>query len=338
MTNINNTAGASIEIYVLDDGQANIEIRLEKDTLWLSQAQLATLFDKDTDTIGLHLRNIYKEGELDQKATTEESSVVRQEGNRKVRRKIRFYNLDAIISVGYRVNSKKGTQFRIWATNRLKEYLQQGYIIDKQRFEKNADELQQALALIKKTAQSPALKTDEGRGLVEIISRYTQTFLWLQRYDEGLLDEPDVEEGGVLPSPDEAMIMLNELKAQLMDKGEATELFARPRGDGLVSVLGTLKQTVFGEPAYPSIESKAAHLLYFMVKNHPFTDGNKRSGAFMFVDFLHRNHRLLNSNGDMVINDTGLAALTLLVAESDPDQKETLIKLIMNMLSLEKTL
>lgn len=338
MTNINNTAGASIEIYVLDDGQANIEIRLEKDTLWLSQAQLATLFDKDTDTIGLHLRNIYKEGELDQKATTEESSVVRQEGNRKVRRKIRFYNLDAIISVGYRVNSKKGTQFRIWATNRLKEYLQQGYIIDKQRFEKNADELQQALALIKKTAQSPALKTDEGRGLVEIISRYTQTFLWLQRYDEGLLDEPDVEEGGVLPGPDEAMIMLNELKAQLMDKGEATELFARPRGDGLVSVLGTLKQTVFGEPAYPSIESKAAHLLYFMVKNHPFTDGNKRSGAFMFVDFLHRNHRLLNSNGHMVINDTGLAALTLLVAESDPDQKETLIKLIMNMLSLEKTL
>lgn len=337
MTNINNTAGASIEIYALDDGQANIEIRLEKETLWLSQAQLATLFDKDTDTIGLHLRNIYKEGELDEKATAEESSVVRQEGNRKVRRKIRFYNLDAIISVGYRVNSKKGTQFRIWATNRLKEYLQQGYIIDKQRFEKNADELQQALALIKKTAQSPALKTDEGRGLVEIISRYTQTFLWLQRYDEGLLDEPDVEEGGVLPSPDEAVVMLNELKAQLMDKGEATELFARPRGDGLASVLGTLKQTVFGEPAYPSIESKAAHLLYFMVKNHPFTDGNKRSGAFMFVDFLHRNHRLLNSNGDMVINDTGLAALTLLVAESDPDQKETLIKLIMNMLSLEKT-
>ena len=144
MTNNNNTAGASIEIYELDDGQANIEIRLEKETLWLSQAQLATLFDKDTDTIGLHLRNIYKEGELDEKATTEESSVVRQEGNRKVRRKIRFYNLDAIIWVGYRVNSKKGTQFRIWATNRLKEYLQQGYIIDKQRFEKNADELQHA--------------------------------------------------------------------------------------------------------------------------------------------------------------------------------------------------
>lgn len=269
---MDNKDSPSIEIYELDDGSTNIEIRLDQNTLWLSQAQLATLFYKYTDTIGLHLRNIYKEGELDEKATTEEYSVVRQEGKRQVRRKIRFYNLDAIISVGYRVNSKKGTQFRIWATNRLREYLQQGYIVDKQRFEKNAEELQHALELIKKTAQSPELKIDEGRGLIEIISRYTQTFLWLQRYDEGLLDEPDVEEGGILPTPNEAMALLNELKAQLMAKGEATALFANPRGDGLASVLGNLQQTVFGEPAYPSIESKAAHLLYFMVKNHPFTD------------------------------------------------------------------
>lgn len=228
-------------------------------------------------------------------------------------------------------------QFRRWATQRLREYLMQGYVVDKQRFEKNAEELQHALELIKKTAQSPELNTDEGRGLIEIISRYTQTFLWLQRYDEGLLDEPDVEEGGILPTPNEAMSLLNKLKAQLMEKGEAIALFANPRGDGLASVLGNLQQTVFGEPAYPSIESKAAHLLYFMVKNHPFTDGNKRSGAFLFVDFLHRNKRLLNHRGEMVINDTGLAALTLLVAESDPEQKETLIKLIMNMLSLEYT-
>lgn len=131
------------------------------------------------------------------------------------------------------------------------------------------------------------------------------------------------------------MTALNDLKAQLISRGEATELFAKPRSDGLDSVLGNLRQTVFGEPAYPTIESKTAHLLYFMVKNHPFTDGNKRSGAFLFVDFLHRNGRLLNDQGDMVINNTGLAALTLLVAESDPDQKEILIKLIMNMLSLE---
>ena len=323
------------EIYTSADGQTQIEMRLEQETLWLSQAQMAILFDKDSDTIGLHLKNIYSEGELDADATTEESSVVRQEGQRQVRRNIRFYNLDAIISVGYRVNSKKGTQFRMWATQRLREYLVQGYTINEQRFDKNAAELKQALALIKKTAQSPELNTDEGRGLIEIISRYTQTFLWLQRYDEGLLDDPAGQEGGILPSTVEAMAALNHLKAQLMERGEATELFAKPRGDGLDSVLANLEQTVFGEPAYPTIESKAAHLLYFMVKNHVFTDGNKRSGAFLFVDFLHRNNRLLNSEGDMVINNTGLAALTLLVAESDPNQKETLIKLIMNMLSLE---
>ena len=330
-----NDDAVKVEIYESADGQTQIEIRLEHDTLWLSQAQLATLFEKDSDTIGLHLKNIYKEGELDSEATTEQSSVVRQEGKRQVRRNIRFYNLDAIISVGYRVNSKKGTQFRIWATQRLREYLVQGYTLNQQRFDKNSNELQQALNLIRKTAQSPELNTDEGRGLIEIISRYTQTFLWLQRYDEGLLDDPAGQEGGVLPSPTEAMDALNNLKSQLIDRGEATELFAKPRSDGLSSVLGNLEQTVFGEPAYPTIESKAAHLLYFMVKNHPFTDGNKRSGAFLFVDFLHRNGRLLNDKGEMVINNTGLAALTLLVAESDPNQKETLIKLIMNMLSLE---
>ena len=331
------TNNDTFEIYVADDGQTQIEIRLEQETLWLSQAQMAILFDKDSDTIGLHLKNIYSEGELTAEVTTEESSVVRQEGQRQVRRTIRFYNLDAIISVGYRVNSKKGTQFRMWATKRLREYLVQGYAINEQRFDKNAAELKQALALIKKTAQSPELNTDEGRGLIEIISRYTQTFLWLQRYDEGLLDDPAGQVGGILPSTVEAMAALNHLKSQLMQRGEATELFAKPRGDGLDSVLANLEQTVFGEPAYPTIESKAAHLLYFMVKNHVFTDGNKRSGAFLFVDFLHRNHRLLNNEGDMVINNTGLAALTLLVAESDPNQKETLIKLIMNMLSLENS-
>ena len=192
------------------------------------------------------------------------------------------------------------------------------------------------MSLIKKASQSPRLNTDEGRGLVEIISRYTQTFLWLQRYDEGLLDDPQGQSGGELASSDDAMQSLTDLKKELIARGEATDLFAKPRGDGLASILGNLDQSVFGEPAYPTVESKAAHLLYFMVKNHPFTDGNKRSGAFLFVDFLHRNGRLLNKNGDMVINDTGLAALTLLVAESDPKQKETLIRLIMNMLSMEE--
>ena len=322
-----------IEIYQSDDGQTLIEVRLEKDTLWLSQAQMAELFDKDSDTIGLHLRNIYKSGELKRLATTEESSVVRQEGKRQVRRKIKFYNLDAIISVGYRVNSKKGTRFRMWATQRLKEYLVTGYSINQQRFDQNAAELQQAMALIRKAAQSPAMATDMGRGLVDILSRYTQTFLWLQQYDEGLLEEPEGKFGGKLATPEDAMASLIDLKEQLKAKGEASDLFANPsRADTLAGIFGNLDQSAFGEPAYPTIESKAAHLLYFVVKNHPFTDGNKRSGAFLFVDFLHRNGCLLSENGIPVINDTGLAALTLLVAESDPKQKDTLIKLIMNLL------
>ena len=322
----------NIEIYQSEDGEADIRVQFDNDSVWLNRQQLAELFDRDVKTIGKHINNVFKDGELDKNsvvakfATTAEDNKVYQ---------VEHYNLDVIISVGYRVKSKRGTQFRIWATGRLRDYLLKGYALDKQRFEKNAKELEQALTLIKKTAQSPELNTDEGRGLIEIISRYTQTFLWLQRYDEGLLDDPEGEAGGILPSLVEAMAMLNELKSQLVAKGEATELFARPRGDGLASILGTLEQTVFGEPAYPTIESKAAHLLYFTVKNHPFTDGNKRSGAFLFVDFLHRNQRLLNAQGDMVINNTGLAALTLLVAESKPDQKETLIKLIMTMLSLD---
>ena len=326
------TTASHIEIYQTNDGKARIDVRLEHGTLWLSQAQMAELFDKDSDTIGLHLKNIYADGELNEAATTRESSVVRLEGKRQVRRTIRSYNLDAAISVGYRVNSKKGTQFRLWATERLREVLAQGYTIDRQRFDQNAAELEQALALISKAARNPELGTDEGRGLVEIIGRYTQTFLWLQRYDEGLLDDPDGQPGGTLTDPDDAMQALGELKRQLMERGEATALFAQPRDAGLAGIFGNLEQSVFGEPAYPTVEGKAAHLLYFVVKNHPFADGNKRSGAFLFVDFLHRNGRLLNEHDEAVINDTGLAAITLLVAESDPKQKETLIRLIMNML------
>ncbi len=323
----------SIEIYQTADGQTRVDVRFDRETVWLSQAQIAELFDKDVRTVSEHFKNIYKEHELKEDSTLRKFRIVRTEGGRQVERAIDHYNLDAIISVGYRVNSKKGTQFRIWATQRLKEYLVQGYTLNQARFEQNADELEQALALIRKAARSPAITAEAGSGLVEIVSRYTQTFLWLQRYDEGLLEEPPGQPGGTLLTPEVATQTLGELKQSLIARGEATDLFARPRDDGLAALLGNLDQTVFGEPAYPTIESKAAHLLYFVVKNHPFADGNKRSGAFLFVDFLHRSGRLLNTQGEPVINDTGLAALTLLVAESDPKQKETLIRLIMNMLA-----
>ena len=325
-----------IEIYQAQDGTTQVEVRFEHDTVWLSQAQMAMLFDKDIRTINEHITNIFDDEELEKKSTIRKFRIVRQEGKRQVNREIEHYDLDMIISVGYRVKSKQGISFRRWATARLKEYLTQGYTINQKRLQQNAHELEQALALIQKTANSSELTLESGRGLVDIVSRYTHTFLWLQQYDEGLLTEPQTQQGGTLPTYAEACSALAELKSQLMSKGEASDLFGRERDNGLSAILGNLDQSVFGEPAYPSIEAKAAHLLYFVVKNHPFSDGNKRSGAFLFVDFLHRNGRLFDHDGHPVINDTGLAALTLLVAESDPKQKETLIRLIMHMLKYKQ--
>ena len=320
-------------IYQSEDGALQLPVALENETVWLSQAQMVTLFGRDKSVISRHIRNIFNDQELlsDQVvakfATTAEDHKTYQ---------VDYYNLDVIISVGYRVKSQQGVKFRQWATQTLKQHLLQGYTINRQRFEQNAHELEQALLLINKAIQTPSLTTQTGKGLVDIISRYTQTFLWLQRYDEGLLTEPAGQAGGCLADLNDALSALNELKLQLMAREEATELFARLRSDGLSAIWGNLQQTIFGEPAYATIESKAAHLLYFVVKNHPFVDGNKRSGAFLFVDFLHRNNRLYHPSGEVVINDNGLAAITLLVAESDPAQKETIIRLIMNMLSQEK--
>jgi len=200
----------AIEIYQGEDQAIEVRLDSARETMWLSQAQMAELFDKDSDTIGLHLKNIYKTNELDKSATTEDYSVVRQEGERQVKRSIKHYNLDAVISVGYRVNSKKGTQFRVWATKILRQHLVQGYTVNNNRFEQNASALKQALVLIEKAACSAELTAEAGSGLVEIVSRYTQTFLWLQQYDEGLLAEPQGQVGGDLPSAEQAMASLNE--------------------------------------------------------------------------------------------------------------------------------
>lgn len=318
---------SAIEIYVSDDGSVDIHVQFAQGTVWLSQAQLVTLFERDVSVISRHIRNALNEGEVSE-SNLQKMQIANSD------KPITLYDLDVVISVGYRVKSNRGVQFRRWATQRLKDYLVRGYALNQHRFEHNAAELEQALKLIQKTTRSPDLNLTASRGMVDIISRYTHTFLWLQRYDEGLLDEPKGETGGILPDHDIATQALAEFKQQLMQRGEATALFAQPRGDGLASLMGNLNQTLFGEPAYPTIESKAAHLLYFVVKNHPFTDGNKRSAAFLLVDFLHRNHRLFNAQGELVINDTGLAALTLLVAESNPDQKATVIRLIEHMLSV----
>ena len=317
-----------IAIYQSPTG--TVDVRLDGDTVWLSLQQIADLFGRDKSVISRHLRNVFNEGELERPSVVAKNATTAADGKTY---QVEFFNLDAILSVGYRVNSREGTRFRQWATRLLREHLTLGYTVNRQRFEDNAAELEAALNLIRKAAQTPELSADTGRGLVDIVTRYAHTFLWLQRYDEGLLTDPTTQPGGTLPTLEQAREALARLKADLVQRGEATDLFARDRGDGLAALLGNLDQSVFGEPAYPSVEAKAAHLLYFVIKNHPFSDGNKRSGAFLFVDFLHRNGRLLNASGHPVINDMGLAALALLVAESDPAQKDVLIRLIVNMLA-----
>ena len=332
MSNSMNT-NSDLMVYQTDSGALEVRFDGTHDTVWLSQAQMAELFESSTDNISLHLKNIYLEQELSEQATTEDYSVVRQEGTRQVKRNLKHYNLDAIISVGYRVSSKRAVLFRQWATRTLREHLTQGFTVNQARLAQNAKAFEAALELVQKAAASPELSSDMGRGLVDVLARYAQTFLLLQQYDEGLLDEPTAQSGGVLASIDDVRASLARLKADLIRRGEATELFALERGDALAALLGNLEQSVFGAAAYPSVESKAAHLLYFVVKNHPFTDGNKRSGAFLFVDFLNQNRRLLGADGAPIINDVGLAALTLLIAESAAEQKEVMIKLVMNMLA-----
>ena len=315
------------QVIIYDGAEARVEVRLDRETVWLTQEQMAALFGRERSVITKHIRNVFAEGELEEKSNVQNLHIAGSD------KPVRFYNLDVIISVGYRVKSQQGTRFRQWATGVLREHLTRGFSLDRQRFERNAAELEAALHLVKKAAAGEALTLDEGRGLVDVIARYTQTFLWLQRYDEGLLEEPPGSPGGVLPSLEEARAAIARLKADLMARGEASDLFGCERGDAFAALLGNLEQTVFGEPAYPSIETKAAHLLYFVIKNHPFADGNKRTGAFLFVDFLARNGRLMRG-GEPVINDVGLAALALLVAESDAKNKDVMIRLIENMLAL----
>ncbi|MES1993090.1 MAG: virulence protein RhuM/Fic/DOC family protein [Pseudomonadota bacterium] len=325
--------GGEVIVYEAPDGEVRVDVRLDRGTVWLTQRQMSELFETTPENVLMHLKNLYADGELEEPATTKDFLAVRVEGRRQVRRQLKHYNLDAIISVGYRVNSRRGVRFRQWATQTLREHLVRGYTINQQRFEQNARELEAALALVRKAAADEALTTDQGRGLVDVIARYTQTFLLLQRYDEGLLEEPKGNRGGVLPAVEEARAAIGRLKADLIGRGEATDLFGREREEGLAALLGNLDQSVFGEPAYPTVESKAAHLLYFTIKNHPFSDGNKRIGSFLFVDFLNRNGRLFR-DGQAVINDVGLAALALLVAASAPKDKDVMIRLVMNMLAV----
>lgn len=315
---------SEIVIYQSENNQIEVSVQFEKETVWLSLNQIALLFDRDKSVISRHLRNIYNEGELDMEATVAKNATVQTEGGRKVEREIEYYNLDAILSVGYRVNSKRGTQFRQWATQRLKDFLVKGVAINQKRL----DELQQTVQLIQKSIGEETNLT-EAKGLLNIITQYTRSFVLLNQYDSNTIEQKEVSENITYEIKyDEAKTAIAELKKLLKKKKEATNLFGNEKDQSFEGTLQSIVQTFGGKYLYPSIEEQAAHLLYFIIKNHPFTDGNKRIGAFLFIWFLDKNKHRFKKSGELKINDNALVALALLVAQSNPAEKELMIKLI----------
>jgi death-on-curing family protein len=315
-------------ISIYKTSNKNIEVNLVGESLWLDSNQIAEIFNVQRPAIVKHVNNIYKSLELKKDSTC---SILEQVASDGKKRKMNFYNLDMILSVGYRVNSKQATQFRIWATNTLKKHLLKGYTINQKRLqEKGLNEFEQALKLIKKTINNKELKNDEAKALLYIITDYADSWLLLQKYDEDRLTTPKVIKSIFTLEYKEAKNSISQLKNDLILNKQASELFAQERDNSLKGIIGNIYQTFGGEDLYPGIGDKAAHLLYFVIKDHPFSDGNKRTGAFLFILFLAKNNYLLDKKGERKFNDNALVALSLLIAESDPKQKDTMIKLIQN--------
>lgn len=316
-------------IVIFESGDQPVQVRLEGETVWLTQAQMAELFDTSTDNISLHLKNVYTDRELQETATTEDFSVVRQEGTRQVKRQLKHYNLDAIISVGYRVSSSRATRFRQWATGVLRQHLIDGYTLNQQRLKERGIEFEQALDLLSRTLANQQLVNAEGAAVLGVIADYARSWSLLQGYDEQSLTGQTARQGDMRSLHwDAVLAAVAELKVELIAKGEATELFGQLRGDGLASAIATIEQGFGGELFYPNIASRAAHLLYFVIKNHPLADGNKRTGSFLFLWYLRLNQHLLARPVEALINDNTLVALALLVAESLPEQKDLMVKLV----------
>ncbi|MEN6373801.1 MAG: RhuM family protein [Smithella sp.] len=310
----------------------HLEVRLEKDTVWLTQKQMSELFDKDTDTIGLHLRNIYKENELEESATTEESSVVQVEGNRHVRRKVHLYNLDAIISVGYRVNSKRGTQFRIWATDVLRRHLVEGYTINEKRLKEQQGKIRELQDTVRLLGNITLLDgvSDEAKGIVQIISEYSKALNILDDFDHQCLTAPKgTRKTKYKLTYMEARNIIEQMKVRFKDSA----LVGQEKDKSFQGSLGAVYQTFDGKDVYPTVEDKAAHLLYFVTKNHSFVDGNKRIAAALFICFMQKTGILLNKDGSKRIDDNALVALTLMIAASKPSEKEIMVKVILNLLN-----
>lgn len=309
------------------NGETQLQVTFDRDTAWLSLNQLSELFGRDKSVISRHLSNIFRSGELDKSATVAKNATVQLEGGREVIREVEFYNLDAIISVGYRVNSIQGTKFRQWATEQLKSHLLRGYSINEQRIK----DLGKIFNLVDDVRSENQLTQAEASGILSIISDYSKSFLILDHYDRQILEPATESEIFNEISYTDAKEAISKLKENLIRKKEASALFGQEKDETFSGILRNISQTFDGKYLYPSIESQAAHLLYFIIKNHPFSNGNKRIGAFIFIWYLQINGHLLKQNGERKINDNALAAIALLTAQSDPSEKELIIKLIENL-------
>lgn len=320
-----------IVIYQSEDGQTQVDVRLENETVWLTQAQMVELFQTTKQNVSLHVGNVFKEGELEEKSTVKEYLTVQKEGERKVSRKVKYYNLDVIISVGYRVKSKRGTAFRIWANNVLKQYLIKGYAVNERMRKEQIGELRQLVGMLGRTIQNrPLLSNDETDALFKVVTDYTYALDTLDNYDYGRLTiNKTTEEEPFHATYDNAMEAIYGLR----DKFGGSVLFGNEKDGSFKSSIGQIYQTFGGEELYPSVEEKAAMLLYLVTKNHSFSDGNKRIAATLFLWFLNGNHILYHPDGSKRIADSTLVALTLMIAESRTEEKDVMVKVVVNLIN-----
>ena len=326
------TSGGEVVVYEASDGQIRVDVRLERDTVWLSQDQMSRLFGRERSVITKHLGNVFREGELQRSSVCAKFARTAEDGKTY---QVEHFNLDLIISVGYRVKSPEGTRFRQWATRTLREHLIRGYTLNERRLrERGFAEIEQAVGLLARTLTSKELVTDEGRAVLEVVQQYTRAWRLLLEYDEKRL--PGAPERPVAPtaalSLADARRAVQRLRESIVGRGEAGALFGQERGEALAAILGAIEQTFGGESLYPSVQARAAHLLYFVIKDHPFGDGNKRIGSLLFLEYLRMNRLLLRTDGSLRLADNAMVALALLIAESDPAQKDLMVRLVLNLL------
>ncbi len=327
----NNKSKGEIIIYTSDDGKVSLDTKLENDTIWLTQKDMAELFGVKTPAINKHLMNIYKEGELNQDATVSILEIVQKEGSRSVKRQKTFYNLDAIISVGYRVNSSRATQFRIWATNVLKEYLIKGYTINEKALKDKQEKiqtLQTTVNLLSRSLINQIESLDDAQQIAKILDNFAKGLDLLDNFDHKTLDvKGATQKEAVIIPVKEFLSVINEMKSEF-----ASDVFANPKDDSFESSVNQIYQTFGGNDCYPTLEEKAAMLLYLITKNHSFSDGNKRIAASCFLYFLEKNGILYKNNLPIIDNGT-LFALTVLIAESNPKEMETMKQIVVSVLN-----